>query len=88
MLYRLFTRLAGADANDLGQRRNKDFAIADFTGGSRLGNRLDGAVDHIGPDGNFKLDLGQKINHILGTTVEFGVPLLAPKALYLGPREQ
>src|ERR1019366_6282399 len=60
--------LAGADANDLLERRDEDLAVTDLAGARRRLNRLD---DH----------LGQEIDDVLGVAIELGVALLAAEAL-------
>jgi len=63
---------------------DKYLAVADPT---RLGgatDRIDGFFDHIVTEYNFNFHLGEKINDVLGTAIEFGVPLLPAEALGFG----
>jgi hypothetical protein len=73
-----------ADANDLLDRHHENLAVADLAGTGRLDDGLDGGIDVLGIDDDLDLDLGQEIDHILGTAIEFGMALLAPEALDLG----
>src|SRR5664280_662111 len=83
----VFAGLAGSDADDLLERRDEDLAVADLAGaGSRL-DRLDDAIDDRVIDGGFDLHLGQKIDDVLGTPVQLGVPLLPAEALHLRHRD-
>ena len=76
-------RFTGTNADNLFQGGNKNFAIANFSGVGRFQNRIDDIIDHIIIDGDFKLNLGQEINHVLGTSVKLGMAFLTAKALHL-----
>src|ERR1019366_536536 len=73
--------LAGADANDLLERRDEALAVTDLAGARRRLNRLDDTVDDGVVDGRLDLHLGQEIDDVLGAAIELGVALLAAEAL-------
>src|SRR6266568_2025134 len=86
-LERLFPAFAGADADDLLHRDDEDLPVADAT---RLGGALDDlhhAADELVGDDDLDLHLGEEVDHVLGATVELGMPLLAAEALHLGGGE-
>ena len=72
------------DADGLFQVGDEDLAVADLAGVGRLGDRLHGGVEVGFLDGHFDLDLGQEVDHVLRTAIEFGMALLPPEALHLG----
>src|SRR5580765_2364678 len=75
--------LAGADANDLLQRRDEDLAVADLAGTGRGLDRLDDPVDDRIVDRGLDLHLGQEIDHVFGAAVELRMPLLPAEPLDL-----
>lgn len=79
-----FTALVGADADDVFDREDEDFAVTDFAGlggGRDGGDRLGGEV--VG-DHDLELGLGEEINRVFGTTIDFGVSFLTSKTFHLG----
>ena len=86
-LDRLGASFAGANAYDLFDRGHKYFAVADAPG---LGGALDGfdrALEQRIFDHHLELYLGQKIDDVFGAAIQFGMALLAPKALRLDHRD-
>ena len=73
--------------HDLLDRGDEDLAIADLARPRGLDDRLDGAIDETVGDDELDLHLRQKVDHVFGSPVELGVPLLASEALDLGHRE-
>src|SRR5262245_29067514 len=84
---RRFAAFAGADADDLLDRRDEDLAVADLARARCLDDCLDGALDQIVGDDELDLHLWQEVDDILGTAVELRVPLLAAETLDLRHRE-
>ena len=62
-------------------RSTTNFAITDLAGIGCFRNGLQYAVTHVVADGDFNLDLGQKIHHVLCTSVEFGMAFWRPNPL-------
>src|SRR6266853_2661658 len=85
-LERFFAGLAGADAHDLLEVVDEYLAVADLAGTGRTFDRLDRSLDDIVADRCLDLDLRQKIDHVLGTSIQLGVPLLPAETLDLGHR--
>jgi hypothetical protein len=81
---RIVVALAGTDAQGTFDGDHEDLAIADAAGLGCRGNRFNDAIDEGITDYDFKLHLGQEIHDIFGAAIEFGVALLASKALGLG----
>jgi hypothetical protein len=82
--HRIAVQLAGADPHNPVQVPDEDLAVADFAGAGGLHDRLYHAIDLVVGDGDFQLDLGQEVDHVLGPAVQLGVALLATEALDLG----
>jgi len=83
-LNRRVARLTGTNTDHLVDRPNEDFSITDATRPGSRHNGLNGALAQIiGYDG-FNLDLGQKIHHVLSTTIDLGVALLPAKSFDIG----
>src|SRR6266446_6317114 len=68
-------------------RQDKNFSVANTPRVSRRHNGIDNIVYLLFWGKDFELSLGQKINHILRTPVQFCMPLLASKAFDLGHRQ-
>src|SRR5262249_24987880 len=66
--------------------RDEDFAVADSPCLSGAPDRLDGFFNHVATEHNLDFHFGQKIDHIFGPAVEFGVALLAAEPLCFGDR--
>src|SRR6516225_1839979 len=81
---RVWAALAGADADRLVDRRDKYLAVSDPAGMRGLLDRLDRALDQRLLHHDLDLHLRQKVDHIFGPAIEFGVTLLAPETLGLG----
>src|SRR6476469_9552227 len=73
--YRL-SGLARANPHDLLDRGNEYLAVTDLAGACRLDDGIDRALDQAVGDDDFDLDLGQKIDDVLGAAVKLGVPFL------------
>src|SRR4030095_9096032 len=50
--------------------------VADLAGARRSDDGFDGRVHELVGHHHLYLDLGQEVDYVLGTSVEFGVPLL------------
>src|SRR6202163_4362628 len=74
----------GPDANGFFDIGDEDLAVADAPGLSRAPDRVDRALDQVISDHDLDFDLGQKVDDVLGTAIEFGVTLLPPKTLGFG----
>ncbi len=75
---------AGADADGLFDGGDEDLAVPDFAG---VGGFDDGFGDGPGigiVDDDFNFDLGEEIDGVFTTAVNFGVALLAAEPLHLG----
>src|SRR6516165_601972 len=83
-LNRVGAALAGADADRLIDRRDKDLAVADPAGMRSLLDRLDRALDQRLLHHDLDLHLRQKIDNVLGPAIELGVSLLPSETLGLG----
>ena len=74
----------GANADDLFERIDKYFAIANLAGAGSTLNGFDDAFDKLVRHGSFDLDLGQKVNNVFGPTLKLGVAFLTTKAFDFG----
>src|SRR5215472_4031553 len=83
-LNRVRAALAGANADRLVDRRDKDLAVADPAGVGSLLDRFDRALDQRFLHHDLDLHLRQKVDHIFGSAVELGMALLTPEALGFG----
>jgi hypothetical protein len=83
-LYGLATGLAGADANDFFEGCHKDFAVADFAGARRIDDGFYDLLGNIIRDCHFDLGFRQKIDDILGSTIELCMTPLAAETLDFG----
>src|SRR5215510_4399617 len=75
------------NTHDIVDRQDKNFPIADTPRVSRRHNGIDNIIYLVFWSKDFELRLGQKINHILRTPVQFCMPLLASEAFNLGHRQ-
>src|SRR3989338_2956023 len=86
-LNRRRTGFPRTNPHDLFHGGYEDLAV---TNPSRLGRFFDG-LDHLRHevirDHDLDFNFGQKINHILGPTIELRMPFLATKSLDLGDSE-
>src|SRR5207244_11408024 len=69
--------LAGADAHDLFQIEDENFAVADLPGIRGFLDCFDDAIQHVGVDRRLDLYLGQKVHDILGSAVKLRVAFLS-----------
>src|SRR6516162_2628262 len=83
-LNRVRAALAGADADRLVDRRDKDLAVADPAGVRGLLDRLDRALDQRFLHHDLDLHLRQEVDDIFGSAIELGMSLLATEPLGLG----
>ena len=67
---------AGADTQRAFDGDDEDFAIANASGLGSGGNRFDHAGGERIVHDDLQLHLGQKVDDIFGTTIEFGMALL------------
>jgi len=71
-------RLAGADADHLINCADENLAVADASRARRFLDGVEHGFDHVILDNELELELGKKVDDVLGAAIEFGVPLLAP----------
>jgi hypothetical protein len=76
--------LAGADPQCGFNGDNENLAVTDAAGLCGCGDSLYYAVGEAVLDYDFQFYLGQKVDDIFGTTIEFGMAFLAAKALGFG----
>ena len=62
---------------------HKDFSVTDTTGARGIGNGLNGGVNLIVTNDDFKFQLRQEVDDIFCATIEFGMALLTAKPLGL-----
>ena len=67
-----------------GEVEDEDLAVTDLTGVGRLGNGGDGLLDLFVRHGSFDFHLGEEVDRVLGTTVDFRVSLLTAEAFDFG----
>ena len=75
---------SGADADRLFDRRHEDLAVTGLAGAGDSLNRFDNSFDTVIENHRLDLYLGQKVDDVLGASIELGVALLAPESLDLG----
>src|SRR5215469_4115153 len=77
-LNRVLATFAGADADDILDRGDENLAVTDASGASGVDDRLHGAFQYGILANHLDLYLREEIDHVLSTTVEFGMALLPP----------
>jgi hypothetical protein len=83
-LDRFFATLAGADADAVVHRQDKDLAVADLAlvaAAAPFDDRVDRGFDEVIVHGDLQLHLAEQIHFVLVTAIELGLPLLPTKAL-------
>src|SRR5690606_12384270 len=83
----VFAGFAGADADDLFDRRHEDLAVADLARVGRTDDGLAGLLHQAIAHHELDAHLGQEVHDILGAAIELGVALLPTKTLDLGYRQ-
>src|SRR5262245_13384215 len=83
-LERVDVGLAGADAQGLFNRSDKNFAVADLSRPRGGGERFHDLVDLLACDGDLEAKFRKEIHSVFGATVDFRVALLPPVAFDLG----
>ncbi len=81
ILDRFAAAFAGADADAVVHRQNKNFAVANFAGMAPFENRVDGRFDEFFVDGNLQLNFSQQIHAEFVTAVDAGLTFLTSKSL-------
>jgi hypothetical protein len=76
--------LAGPDAHDAFDGDDEDLAVADAAGLRRLAMASTTRSTRLSDHHDFELHLGQEIDDVFGTAIQFGVALLAAETLGLG----
>src|ERR1700731_1655013 len=76
--------LTRTNTHDLGEFKDKDLPITDFSGFGGVDNCLDDLVGQGILDGDFNFRLGYELDGIFGTPIDFGVTTLPSKATDLG----
>src|SRR3954471_3447677 len=79
--------LAGADADDLVDRRHPHLAVTDLAGGGGLHDRVDDPGGVQLADDDLDPDLRHEVHLVLRAAVDLGVPPLAAEPLDLRDRE-
>ena len=82
-LQRAGTDFASTNPDRALQVIDKDFAIANFSSVGGGADRFHHLVHQSVIHGDFQLDLRQKVHHVLGAAIEFGMALLTAEALGL-----
>src|SRR5208282_5542976 len=77
----------GPDADHFLHRHHVNFAVADSAGACRARDRFDHLRGELVRDDGLEFHLGQKIDHVFGTVIKFGVGLLAADPFYFADRE-
>src|SRR5215471_1120119 len=80
---RIFAPFAGADADNLFHRGNKNLSIADLAGARSVCNNFNHLRCSIVRHQDLDLHLRQKIHGVFGTPIELGMSLLASKTFDL-----
>src|SRR5690606_8948451 len=75
--------LAGPDTDDLLDVGDENLSIANAARLRRIADCLDDGIDILVRENDLDLHLRQEIDDIFGTTIQFGVPFLAPEAFRL-----
>src|SRR6185312_6862879 len=78
---------AGADADGFLDVEDEYLAVADAPGARGFLDGVDGCLQPVVGDDDLDLHFRQEVHDIFCATVEFGVPLLATKALCFGDRD-
>src|SRR5690242_14302078 len=78
---------SGSDPDRFLDVGDEDFAVADAPGLGGATDRVDRLLDQIIPDHDLDFHLGQEVDDVFCTAVEFGMPLLPAKALGFGDRD-
>ncbi len=79
-----FAGFTCTDTDNLLKGGDKNLAVTNFAGCRGTGNRIDNRLYLIVAHRYFHFDLGQKIHHVLCTTIELSVAFLTTEAFYLG----
>src|SRR6476646_8763289 len=79
--------LARANPHDLLDCGDEYLAVTDLAGARSLDDGVDRTLDQAVGNDDFDLDLGQKVDDILGATIELGVTFLPPETLHFGDRQ-
>src|SRR5436190_7922829 len=80
---RVRAAVAGADADGLLDRENKNLAIADAASAGGVLDRFDRAVGKVVLNHHLDFHLGEEIDDIFGTAIELGMALLPAEAFHL-----
>src|SRR6516225_9992506 len=75
--------LPGSDADSLFDRHHEYLAVANLVCAGGVLNRLHGAFDERIIEHDLDFELGQEVDHVLCSTIDLGMSLLPPEALYL-----
>src|SRR6195256_1227683 len=75
---------AGSDPDRLFDIGNENLAVADATCLGSAADRVDGFLHQIVADHDLDFDLGQEVDDVFRTAIEFGMALLPSKTLGLG----
>ena len=77
---------AGTDADHLVQLGDEDLAITDLAGAGDVDDGFDDLFGDVIGNRQLEFGLGQKVDDVLGTPVQLGMPALPAVALDLGDR--
>ena len=81
---RRFTRFTRTDAHDLLDSGDENLAVADLACAGSSDDGIDRTFNGVVGDDDLDLNLGQEVDDVFSTTIHFGMPFLAAKALYFG----
>src|SRR4029079_937093 len=68
--------------DDLVHGGDENLSVADLSGSGVVRDRLDHGFRHLAAARDLDLDFGQEIHRVFRTTVDFGMPFLAPITLH------
>src|SRR5579859_657371 len=84
LLERVAVGFAGPNPQGVINRRHENLAIADLSSAGARGDHLNRLLGDVGRDRDLDPQFREKIHHIFGAAIDFGVALLAAVTLDLG----
>ena len=81
-LAREVAALTGADADGVFDRGDEHLSVADLVGGGGLHDRVDDLGGIAIFDDDLEFDLGEKVDRVFRSTIDFGVAFLATESLH------
>ena len=77
---------AGTNADRLLEVTDEYFTVPDLACIGRFTDSLDDLINYSVLDSNFDFCFWQKVDNVLGASIQFGVAFLATKSFYFGER--